>query len=46
MKSAFEDASDLPGAISTYQAARAARIAAEERMFEVLSAVGIEVGDE
>lgn len=46
VQSAFDDASDLPSAISEYQAARAARIAAEERMFEVLSAAGIEIGDE
>lgn len=46
VKSAFDDASDLPSAISDYQAARVARIAAEERMFEVLTAAGIEVGDE
>lgn len=46
VKSAFDDASDLPSAISEYQAARAARIAAEQRMFDVLTAAGIEVGDE
>ena len=46
VKSVYDDASDLPTAISEYQAARAARIAAEERMFAVLIAAGIEVGDE
>lgn len=46
VKSAYDDASDLPSALSAYQDARAARIAAEERMFGVLSAAGIEVVDE
>jgi type I restriction enzyme M protein len=46
VKSASGDTSDLPTAISEYQAARAARVAAEERMFEVLTAAGIEFGDE
>jgi type I restriction enzyme M protein len=46
VKSAYDDVSDLPAAISAYQAARAARIAAEERMFAVLISGGIEVGDE
>ena len=43
---AAEDTSDLPGAIAGYQAARAARIAAESAMFEVLTTAGIEMGDE
>jgi type I restriction enzyme M protein len=46
VKSVSDNASDLPTALSAYQAARAARIAAEERMFELLTAAGIEVGDE
>jgi type I restriction enzyme M protein len=46
VRSASDDASDLPTAISEYQAARASRMAAEEQMFEVLSLAGIEVSDE
>jgi hypothetical protein len=46
VKSVSDNVSDLPTALSEYQAARAARIAAEERMFDVLIAAGIEVGDE
>ncbi|MDQ1319969.1 MAG: type restriction enzyme protein [Actinomycetota bacterium] len=46
VRAAAEDVADLPAAITAYQAARAARIVAESRMFEVLSAAGIEIGDE
>jgi type I restriction enzyme M protein len=46
VKSVSEHTGDLLTAISEYQAARAARVAAEERMFAVLSAAGVEVGDE
>lgn len=46
VKSAFDDLSDLPTAISDYLAARNARVSAEERMFAVLATAGIEVGDE
>jgi len=46
VRAAAEDVSDLPAAITAYQAARAARIASELRMFEVLTAAGIEIGDE
>ena len=46
VKAAAEDATDLPTAMAAYQAARAARLAAEGRMFEILAAAGIELGDE
>jgi type I restriction enzyme M protein len=46
VRAASEDVTDLPAAISLYQAARAARASAESRMFEVLAAAGIEIGDE
>ncbi len=46
VRAAAEDVSDLPAALTAYQAARAARIVAESRMFEVLNAAGIEIGDE
>lgn len=45
VQGASAEATDLPTAIATYQAARAARIAAEARMFAVLTAAGIEIGD-
>ena len=46
VQAATEEVSDLPAALTAYQAARAARIAAESRMFQVLTAAGIEIGDE
>jgi type I restriction enzyme M protein len=46
VKAASDAATDLPTAMAEYQAARAVRIAAEERMFAVLKAAEIEVDDE
>jgi type I restriction enzyme M protein len=46
VKAASDATTDLPTAVAAYQAARAVRIAAEERMLKVLAAAGIEVGDE
>ncbi len=46
LRPAPEEGTDLPAAVTCYQAARAARIAAESRMFEVLNAAGIDIGDE
>lgn len=46
VKAAADATTDLPTAMAEYQAARAARLAAEEHMFRVLAAAGIEVGDE
>jgi type I restriction enzyme M protein len=46
VKSASDNVSDLPTALSEYQAARAVRIASEERMFDVLITAGIEVTDD
>ena len=46
VKAAAEDTTDLPTAMAEYQAARAARVVVEQRMFEVLKAAGVETGDE
>jgi type I restriction enzyme M protein len=46
LKGSADATTDLPMAMAAYQAARAARLAAEEQMFKVLAAAGIEVGDE
>jgi type I restriction enzyme M protein len=46
VRAASDAATDLPTAMAEYQAARAARIAAEEGMLKILAAAGIEVGDE
>lgn len=40
-----QSTADLPSVMAAYQAARTARLAAENRMIEVLSTAGIEVGD-
>jgi type I restriction enzyme M protein len=46
VKAAADATTDLPTALAEYQAARAVRLAAEENMFTILAAAGIEVGDE
>jgi type I restriction enzyme M protein len=46
VKADATETTDLPTAIAEYQAARAARRAAEERMLAVLTAAGIEISDE
>ena len=45
VKAAAVTTTDLPTALAGYQAARAARLTAEQRMFAVLAAAGIEVDD-
>ena len=46
VKTASAEVSDLPSTIIAYKAARASRIAAEEAMFSLLAAAGIQVGDD
>lgn len=46
IKVEVDDQADLPTALAEYQAARASRIAAEQRMFDVLTAAGIPIADE
>jgi type I restriction enzyme M protein len=46
VRSASDAVADLPTALTSYQAARAARITAESTMFKILTAAGIELSDE